>query len=164
MRISDWSSDVCSSDLLGGTTEAGPSPTFGDFLLSLIPTNPISAAAETAILPLIVFTTIFAFAITRLDPVQRATLSGLFKALGHAMLIVIGWVLALAPIGVFALGYALAVKAGFAAFGGLRHYVLILMGIGVSCIILGLLPARSEERRVGKECGRTYRTRGVPEH
>ena len=126
---------------LGGSTEAAPSPTFGDFLLSLIPTNPIAAAAETAILPLIVFTTIFAFAITKLEPVQRATLSGLFKAFGDAMLIVIGWVLALAPIGVFALGYALAVKAGLAAFGGLVHYVLILMGIGVSCLILGLLLA-----------------------
>ena len=124
---------------LGGTAEAGPSPTFGDFLLSLVPTNPIAAAAETAILPLIVFTTIFAFAITRLEASQRATLSGLFKALGDAMLIVIGWVLALAPIGVFALGYALAVKAGVAAFGGLVHYVLILMGIGVCCLILGLL-------------------------
>ena len=126
---------------LGGTTEAGPSPTFGDFLLSLIPTNPIAAAADTAILPLIIFTTIFAFAITKLEPPQRATLSGFFKALGDAMLIVISWVLALAPIGVFALGYALAVKAGFAAFGGLIHYVLILMGIGVSCLILGLLLA-----------------------
>lgn len=126
---------------LGGTTEAGPSPTFADFLLSLIPTNPIAAAADTAILPLIVFTTIFAFAITKLEPVQRATLSGLFKALGDAMLIVIGWVLALAPIGVFALGYALAVKAGLAAFGGLIHYVLILSGIGISCLILGLLLA-----------------------
>lgn len=126
---------------LGGSTEAAPSPTFADFLLSLIPTNPIAAAAETAILPLIIFTTIFAFAITKLEPPQRATLSGFFKALGDAMLIVIGWVLALAPIGVFALGYALAVKAGFAAFGGLIHYVLILMGIGVSCLILGLLLA-----------------------
>lgn len=126
---------------LGGTAEAGPSPTFADFLLSLIPTNPIAAAAETAILPLIVFTTIFAFAITKLEPVQRATLSGLFKALGDAMLIVIGWVLALAPIGVFALGYALAVKAGVAAFGGLIHYVLILSGIGISCLILGVLLA-----------------------
>ncbi|MBJ7440720.1 MAG: dicarboxylate/amino acid:cation symporter [Sphingopyxis sp.] len=126
---------------LGGTTEAGPSPTFGDFLLSLIPTNPIAAAADTAILPLIIFTTIFAFAITKLEPVQRATLSGFFKALGDAMLIVISWVLALAPIGVFALGYALAVKAGFAAFGGLIHYVLILSGVGISCLILGLLLA-----------------------
>ena len=126
---------------LGGTAETGASPTFGDFLLSLVPTNPVAAAAETAIQPLIVFTTIFAFAITKLDPVQRATLSGLFKALGDAMLIVIGWVLALAPIGVFALGYALAVKAGVAAFGGLVHYVLILAGIGICCLILGLLLA-----------------------
>ena len=128
-------------DGLGGTAEAGTSPSFGDFLLSLIPTNPIAAAAETAILPLIVFTTIFAFAITRLAPEQRATLSGLFKALGDAMLIVIGWVLALAPIGVFALGYALAVKAGVAAFGGLIHYVLIVSGIGVCCIMLALILA-----------------------
>lgn len=126
---------------LGGTTEAGPSPTFADFLLSLIPTNPIAAAADTAVLPLIIFTTIFAFAITRLEAPQRATLSGLFKALGDAMLIVIGWVLALAPIGVFALGYALAVKAGLAAFGGLIHYVLIVSGIGLCCVILALLLA-----------------------
>ncbi|MCM3296542.1 cation:dicarboxylate symporter family transporter, partial [Staphylococcus capitis] len=102
-------------DGLGGGGETPPSPTFSDFILGLVPTNPIAAAAETAILPLIVFTTVFAFAITRLAPEQRATLSGLFKALGDAMLIVIGWVLALAPLGVFALGYALAVKAGLAA-------------------------------------------------
>ncbi len=126
---------------LGGTAGAAASPSFADFLLSLIPTNPVAAAAETAILPLIVFTTIFAFAITRVGTAERAMLSGLFKALGDAMLVVIGWVLALAPIGVFALGYALAVKAGVSAFGGLLHYVLMLSAIGVATILLGLLLA-----------------------
>ena len=126
---------------LGGSTETVPSPTFTDFVLGLIPTNPIAAAAETKILPLIVFTTIFAFAISRIGSAERATLSGFFKALGDAMLVVIGWVLALAPIGVFALGYALAIKAGVAAFGGLVHYVLMLSAIGVCTIILGLLLA-----------------------
>ena len=126
---------------LGGSTETVPSPTFTDFVLGLIPTNPIAAAAETQILPLIVFTTIFAFAISRIGSAERATLSGFFKALGDAMLVVIGWVLALAPIGVFALGYALAIKAGVAAFGGLVHYVLMLSAIGVCTIILGLLLA-----------------------
>src|SRR3546814_8063669 len=43
---------------LGGAAEAPPSPTFADFLLNLVPTNPIAAAAETAVLPRIVFTTI----------------------------------------------------------------------------------------------------------
>jgi Na+/H+-dicarboxylate symporter len=123
---------------LGGSTESVPSPTFTDFILGLIPTNPIAAAAETKILPLIVFTTIFAFAISRIGSAERATLSGFFKALGDAMLVVIGWVLALAPIGVFALGYALAIKAGVAAFGGLVHYVLMLSAIGVCTILLGL--------------------------
>ncbi|HKX89437.1 MAG TPA: dicarboxylate/amino acid:cation symporter [Sphingopyxis sp.] len=126
---------------LGGSTEAVPSPTFTDFILGLIPTNPIAAAAETSILPLIVFTTIFAFAISRIGSAERATLSGFFKALGDAMLVVIGWVLALAPLGVFALGYALAIKAGVAAFGGLVHYVLMLSAIGACTIILGLLLA-----------------------
>lgn len=126
---------------LGGSTEAVPSPTFTDFVLGLIPTNPIAAAADTSILPLIVFTTIFAFAISRIGNAERATLSGFFKALGDAMLVVIGWVLALAPLGVFALGYALAIKAGVAAFGGLVHYVLMLSAIGLCTIILGLLLA-----------------------
>ena len=126
---------------LGGHAETAASPTFADFILGLIPTNPIAAAAETSILPLIVFTTIFAFAITRIGTAERATLSGFFKALGDAMLVVIGWVLALAPIGVFALGYALAVKAGVAAFGGLLHYVLMLSMIGTGTIVLALLLA-----------------------
>ncbi|MBO9696206.1 MAG: cation:dicarboxylase symporter family transporter [Sphingopyxis sp.] len=123
---------------LGGSTEAVPTPTFTDFILGLIPTNPIAAAAETSILPLIVFTTIFAFAIGRIGNAERATLSGFFKALGDAMLVVIGWVLALAPLGVFALGYALAIKAGVAAFGGLVHYVLMLSAIGTCTILLGV--------------------------
>ncbi|WP_411342247.1 cation:dicarboxylase symporter family transporter [Sphingopyxis sp. J-6] len=126
---------------LGGATDAVPSPTFTDFVLGLIPTNPIAAAADTSILPLIVFTTIFAFAISRIGSAERATLSGFFKALGDAMLVVIGWVLALAPLGVFALGYALAIKAGVAAFGGLVHYVLMLSAIGVCTIILGIVLA-----------------------
>lgn len=139
--LSPAAADALRHGLGGGAADTAASPSFADFLLSLIPTNPIAAAAETAILPLIVFTTIFAFAITRIGAAERATLSGLFKALADAMLVVIGWVLALAPIGVFALGYALAVKAGVSAFGGLLHYVLMLSAIGTGVVILALLLA-----------------------
>lgn len=126
---------------LGGQMEHGATANFGDFLLALIPTNPIAAAAETAILPLIVFTAAFAFAITRLPSAQRETLSGFFRAIGDAMLIVIRWVLLLAPIGVFALGYSLAIKAGAAAFGGLIHYVLIISAIGFCCLLAAVFLA-----------------------
>jgi Na+/H+-dicarboxylate symporter len=46
------------------------------------------------------------------------------------MLILIQWVLALAPIGVFALALVVGAKAGAEAFGALVHYVLIVSSVG----------------------------------
>lgn len=106
-------------------------PGFGDFLTSLVPTNPVAAAAEDAILPLILFTAVFAFAMTRLPPAPRAALTAFFEAVAQTMLIVINWVLALAPIGVAALAYTVAVRSGAAAFGALLHYVAILSVLGI---------------------------------
>ena len=50
-------------------------PPFGDFLRALVPTNVIAAAAADQILPLILFTTVFAFAVTRLPEGQRVTMN-----------------------------------------------------------------------------------------
>ena len=62
-------------DALSGTTAPGAAPSFADFLRSIVPTNPIAAASNTAVLPLIVFVLVFAFAMTRLPAAPRATLS-----------------------------------------------------------------------------------------
>lgn len=109
---------------------AGEMPSFASFVTALIPVNPVSAAANDAFLPLIVFTTVFAFAVTRLPEEQRTVLTGVFRALADAMLIVITWVLWLAPLGVFALSYAVGARAGTAAFGALLHYVAIVSAVG----------------------------------
>lgn len=109
---------------------AGPVPSFTDFVTQLVPTNPIAAAANDAFLPLIVFTTVFGFAITRLPAAQREILTGVFRALADAMLVVIGWVLWLAPIGVFALSYVVGAKAGTSVFGALLHYVAVVSAVG----------------------------------
>ena len=122
-------------------------PGFADFLNALIPSNAIAAAAEDSILPLILFTTIFAFAITRLPPERRHPLVSFFSSLGATMLVVIGWVLALAPIGVFALSYCVAVKTGLAALGGLAHYVLIVSSVGIA-VWLAAFPIASLGGRV----------------
>jgi hypothetical protein len=55
---------------------------------------------------------------------------GFFRAIADAMLIVIGWVLWIAPIGVFALAFVVGARAGGGAFGALLHYVLIVMAVG----------------------------------
>jgi Na+/H+-dicarboxylate symporter len=106
-------------------------PGIADFLGSMIPTNPIAAAANDAILPLIVFTTVFAFALLRLPKGPREQLTGFFRAVADVMLVIIGWVLWLAPIGVFALAFVVGARAGGAAFGALLHYIVIVSAVGI---------------------------------
>jgi len=116
---------------LGGATKPGPVPPFGDFMRAIVPTNPIAAASADAILPLMIFTAAFAFATLRLPPQKRASITGLFEAIADAMVVIINWVLAIAPFGVFALAFVVGAKAGTAALGALAHYVFILSSLGV---------------------------------
>jgi proton glutamate symport protein len=116
---------------LTATAEVGEVPPFGDFLRSLVPTNPIAAAASDAILPLIIFTAVFAFAVTRLPLEPRTSLTSFFSALADAMTIVIEWVLKLAPIGVFALAFVVGARSGAAAFGAVVHYILLVSAVGL---------------------------------
>lgn len=105
-------------------------PGVGDFITSLVAPNIIAAATETAMLPLTIFFALFAIAITRLPESQADTLLRLFHALANAMLMLIGWVLWLAPIGVFALALGVAARAGGGAFTALAHYILVVSAMG----------------------------------
>ena len=116
-------------------------PKVADFFKSIIPTNPVAAAANDQILPLVFFTAVFAFALARVVPERRATALGFFEAVGDAMLLVIGWVLWLAPIGVFALAFAVGAGAGGSALGAVAHYVVILSALGVIITLLGFVIA-----------------------
>jgi Na+/H+-dicarboxylate symporter len=119
--------------LSASADKVGDIPTFGQFVRSFVPTNPIAAAANDQILPLLVFTTVFAFAMTRLPEEPRRHLALFFRAVADAMLVIINWVLWLAPIGVFALAYVVGAKAGASAFGFLLHYILIVAAVG--CVV-----------------------------
>ncbi|MEO6386932.1 MAG: cation:dicarboxylase symporter family transporter [Croceibacterium sp.] len=110
--------------------EAQVVPGLGDFIESLVSPNVIAAAAETAMLPLIVFFAALAVAITRLPPAQGEALLHLFEALGSAMLVIIGWILWLAPAGVFALALGVGIASGSGAFAALGHYILLVAGLG----------------------------------
>ena len=120
---------------LGTAPAVGAVPPFGDIVRALVPTNPIAAASKDDILPLMIFTLVLAFAITRLELEPRKLLTIFFAALADALVIVIGWVLKLAPIGVFALAYVVGARSGAAAFGALLHYVLVVSSVG---IVVGL--------------------------
>ena len=112
-------------------------PSVADFFKTIIPPNPIAAAANDQILPLVFFTTVFAFALAKVDPARRGGVLGFFEGVSDAMLRVIGWVLWLAPVGVLALAFAVGAGAGGSALGAVLHYVLILSALGIILTFVG---------------------------
>lgn len=109
--------------------------TFAEWLPSLLPGNPIAAAANGAMIPLILFTLLFALAITRSPAPSRATLVGFFQAVVDAMLTLVRWIILAAPIGVFALVVPLAAHAGTAVAGAIGFFI-VAYSIGCIAVIL----------------------------
>ncbi|MFG6283834.1 dicarboxylate/amino acid:cation symporter [Sphingomonas sp. S6] len=137
--------DAWSQALRAALTAApvmGKVPTLADFFNTIVPTNVVAAASGDAFLPLTVFTLAFAFAITRLEAESRKRLTDLFQSITDAMLVIIGWVLKLAPIGIFALAYGVGARTGAAAFGALVHYIVLVSTIGFIVLLAGYAVAR----------------------
>jgi len=110
-------------------------PGLADFVRGIVPANIVKAASEGAILQIVIFTLLFAFAIARIDPAKRAALVGFFDAVGDAMLVIIGWILWLAPVGVLALAFTVGAGAGGAAFGAVLHYMVLVSLLGIAVLL-----------------------------
>ena len=104
-----------------GTSAVG----FESWLTSLVPTNPVAAAANGAMLPLILFTLFLALAIARSSTTARETLLAFFRALSEATLVLVRWIVWLAPAGVFALMLPLGAHGGTGLVGALGFYIAV---------------------------------------
>jgi len=108
----------------------------GTFLTALVPPNPIAAAAEGAILGVVVFAIIFGFATTRLPDRLRQPLTVFFEAVAETMIVIVHWVLRAAPIGVFALSLGVGLHTGLGAAGVLGHYIALVCLSLIGLILL----------------------------
>jgi Na+/H+-dicarboxylate symporter len=125
-------------DMAGAMSEgASPSETnsasmpgnrvdLAQWLLTLIPANPFKSAVDGAMLPLIVFSIAFAVALHRVPIGARDALVNALRGVAEAMLIMLSWVIRLAPAGTFCLSFALVASAGTAVIGTLGTYVVLL--------------------------------------
>jgi Na+/H+-dicarboxylate symporter len=93
----------------------------------------MEAMADGAMLPFIIFTLLFSLAAARIAAAHRELITGFFKAVSEAMLVLIGWILDLAPVGVFALALSLGANMGLNTAGAILAYVALH---SVLCIIL----------------------------
>jgi proton glutamate symport protein len=129
------------TDAAGLTQAAGAAPqtsvSFVGWLLELIPTNPVRVAAEGSMLPLLVFIVLFGLAAARLPDEQRSAIHRGAAAVSAATLILVRWILWLAPIGVFALAAVLGARMGVGAAGAVLVYVGVVVALCFA-VIAGL--------------------------
>ena len=107
---------------------------FVDIIKSLISPNIISAAANTQLLPVIVFCLLFAAALTTIGE-KNVTIIRFFDGLNEVMMKLVIWVMAFAPIGIFAL---IAGQIGKAGGGVAIKNELLAVGSYCFTVILGL--------------------------
>jgi proton glutamate symport protein len=122
--------------------DATEAVTFVDRIGAMIPSNPFAAAVNGEIFPLAVFAMMFGLAVARIRREQRQAAVCFFQGVADAMLIIVRWVLVLAPIGIFAIVLPLAARLGFAIVGALAYYVTLLSLLFTLCT-LALYPAAS---------------------
>ena len=127
--------------LSGGAAAAGTVPGVAEILSAMMPNNIFAAAAAGAMLPMVLFVSLFALAATRLGEAPRRALGQVFEGLAGAMMVIVGWVLMLAPIGVFGLAMALGAKIGGDAVGALAHYILVVGAAGLVVLLAGFTVA-----------------------
>jgi len=111
---------------------AAVSPSMVDTLLDVIPTNPIDSLTSGNMLQIIFFAIVLGVAITALGPEENASVVTLFEKLQNAMIVIIGWVMALAPYGVAALVAEVIGTSGISVLTALLVYGgTVVLGLAI---------------------------------
>src|SRR3954462_9060836 len=115
---------------------AAAAPSLTDWLTGIVPANPIKAAADGSLLPVVVFTLAFALALLTIRAESRRAAVAFFAASAEAMLVIVRVVIGLAPIGVFALMLPVASRTGLATASALVYYVAVASAALTLAIVL----------------------------
>jgi Na+/H+-dicarboxylate symporter len=110
-----WPIPAHALDGLIGAEAAQPVPGLAAQLIAIIPENPVGAAAQGQIFPLVIFGLALGAALARIPrdgSIETSPIMRLLSELAQAMLKIVDWVLVVAPIGIFCLALGLGVSSG----------------------------------------------------
>jgi Na+/H+-dicarboxylate symporter len=112
-----------------------PSQFFRDQLSALIQ-NPFSALANTQVMAIIFFSLLLGGVLATLGE-RAAAVTSFFAGFNEAMMKLTGWVMKLAPVGVFALIAGVIGSAGFGILKSLGKYCLtVMLGLTIHATLL----------------------------
>jgi proton glutamate symport protein len=136
----------------GIATRPPHTPGLAEFLVSLVPANPFKAAADGALLPVIVFSVLVGAAVAMLDEPHRRVIRSLADAVVAAMVRLIGWFMVVAPIGVFCLTAPITARYGWEMLSSLAVFVAVVSGglVLFVIVVFGPLAALLSPVRLGR--------------
>lgn len=124
-------------------------PSLTQTLISIVPQNPIGAAAEGDLLAVIFAVIVFGAAATALDAGRLQPLVSFFTAVNDVAMVVIQWLMHLAPVAVCVLIAATVLRSGVDLLWSLATYALIVVaGLAVHVAVV-LAPALRFGARLG---------------
>ena len=117
--------------------QARPAPSSpADVAAMLMPRNLLNAALKEELLPLLIASIGFAFAVLRTSDESRETVTRMARGVSDALLVMVMWIINLMPIGAFAMAFTFAENAGWGVAGVLGKFTLM---VSVAMIALTLL-------------------------
>jgi len=96
-------------------------------LVNIVPRNPVAAAANGDMLGLIFFSLMFGIALTLIAKEAAAPVIRVLEGLNHAVMVIIGFAMRLAPYGVAGLIFSVTAKFGFDILKSLGLYVVTVL-------------------------------------
>lgn len=124
------------AELMGSAKPPTLQPTpLSDVLLGVVPSNLAEALAGGDLLSVIFASILFGLAMVVVGEPAKP-LGRVFEALNAVVMRVTDWVMATAPVGVFALLSAVLLKTGFGLLADLARYMAaVVVGLGVHALI-----------------------------
>ena len=122
------------------TVESAESYTLMDKIVDIVPSNIFEAFSSGNILPIIFFSLLLGYFITKIHANRQATINNVFESFNEAIMSLTNFIIRFAPVGIFAIVMALVGKQA-SDIGALkecfRNFAFFVIVVWISLIVMG---------------------------
>ena len=122
------------------TVESTESSTLMDKIVDIVPSNIFEAFSSGNILPIIFFSLLLGYFITKIHANRQATINNVFESFNDAIMALTNFIIRFAPIGIFAIVMVLVGKRA-SDIGALkecfRNFAFFVIVVWISLIVMG---------------------------
>lgn len=122
------------------TVESTESSTLMDKIVDIVPSNIFEAFSSGNILPIIFFSLLLGYFITKIHANRQATINNVFESFNEAIMVLTNFIIRFAPVGIFAIVMVLVGKQA-SDIGALkecfRNFAFFVIVVWISLIVMG---------------------------